>query len=87
MNKIEQYDIITLKNGNEYTVIKILNEQQKKYYLLAPIDEAEEPDMENIKIMEEVINGNKTLVQDIKDEELLKKLSKMFLQSLRESLE
>ena len=87
MENIELYDIITLDNNEEYSVIKMLEEEGKKYYLLAWVDEEEEPDLENIKIVEEVIENGKTLLEEIEDEELLKKLSKQFLQSLRETLD
>ena len=87
MENIELYDIITLDNNEEYSVIKILEEEGKKYYLLAWVDEEEEPDLENIKIVEKVIENGKTLLEEIEDEELLKKLSKQFLQSLRETLD
>ena len=39
MKKIELYDIITLEDNTEYTVLKILQEENKKYCLLAPVDE------------------------------------------------
>ena len=87
MENIELYDIITLDNNEEYSVIKILEEEGKKYYLLAWVDEEEEPDLENIKIVEKVIENGKILLEEIEDEELLKKLSKQFLQSLRETLD
>ena len=87
MKNIELYDIITLENDEEYTVLKILNDGDKKYYLLAWVDEDEEPDMENIKIVEEKIIDEKTMIEEVDDENLLKKLSKEFLSSLRETLE
>ena len=87
MNKIEPYDIITLENNDEYTVIKIVEENDKKYYLLAWIDENEEPDMENVKIVKEIIEDGKTKIEEIEDEQLANKLSKKFLSALRESME
>ena len=87
MKPIELYDIITLKDKTEYAVLKILENQGKKYLLLAPVDEEEEPDMEAIKIVEEVIENNKTMIQEEEDEERLKELSKLFLSSIRETLE
>ncbi len=87
MENIELYDIITLDNNEEYTVIKKLEKDNKKYYLLAWVDEEEEPDLENIKIVEEILENGKILLEEIDDEQLLKKLSKEFLQSLRETLD
>ena len=87
MKNIELYDIITLDNDEEYTVLKILNEGGKEYLLLAWVDEEEEPDMEKIKIVEKVIENDKIIMEEVEDETLLKKLSKDFLTSLRESIE
>ena len=87
MKEIELHDIITLDNNEEYTVLKVLNNDSKRYYLLAWVDEEEEPDMENIKIVEEIKQNNRIMIEEVEDEQLLKKLSKEFLASLRESLE
>ena len=84
MKEIELYDIITLDNQEEYTVVKILKENEKKYFLLAPVDEEEEPDFENIKIVEEKIENNEIIIEEIDDENLLKDLSNKFLTLLRE---
>ncbi|MDD5826872.1 MAG: hypothetical protein PUD25_03810 [Bacilli bacterium] len=86
MKKIELYDIITLEDNTEYAVLKMLQEENKKYCLLAPVDEEEEPDMEAIKIVELKEENNKTVVEEI-DEELNKKLAKKFLNLLREGIE
>lgn len=87
MNEIELYDIITLDNDEEYTILKMINENGKKYYLLAPVDEEEEPDLDNVKIVEEVFENGRLKVEEVEEEQLLKKLSKEFLSLLRESLE
>lgn len=86
MKKIELYDIITLEDNTEYTVLKILLEENKQYILLAPVDEDEEPDMEAIKIVELKEENTKTIIEEI-DEELNKKLAKKFLNLLREGIE
>lgn len=86
MKKIELYDIITLEDNTEYTVLKMLQEENKQYCLLAPVDEEEEPDMEAIKIVELKEENSKTIVEEI-DEELNKKLAKKFLNLLREGIE
>ena len=83
MKEIELYDIITLDNGNEYTVLKSLKKQNQKYYLLAPINENEEPDMDNIKIVEEIIQEEKIRIQEETNEEKIKQLAKEFLSSLK----
>lgn len=87
MKEIELYDIITLDNDEEYTVIKKLKDNKQEYYLLAPVDEEEEPDVEKIKIVEVLNKNNQTVVEEIEDEKLLKRLAKEFFNSLREGLE
>lgn len=86
MKNLELYDIITLEDKTEYTVLKIIKEEQKTYCLLAPLDEDEEPDMENVKIVEiEETNKETSLIE--LDNETTARLAKKFLNSLRESLE
>ena len=41
MKEIELYDIITLGDDSEYTILKILKDSGKKYYLIAPVNEEE----------------------------------------------
>ena len=65
MKEIELYDIITLEDDTEYTALKMINKNEKKYCLLAPVDEEEELDMENIKIVELIKENNETVIQDI----------------------
>lgn len=87
MKEIELYDIITLADQTEYTVLKKLKNHDKEYFLLASVDEEEEPDMENIKIVEVIKEDDKIIVQEEEDEDRLKEFSKLFLNSLRETLE
>ncbi len=86
MREIELYDIITLEDNTEYTVLKIIDKGEKKYCLLAPVDEDENPDMENIKIVELIKENNDTIIEDVEDE-LSQKLAKEFLKLLREGIE
>ena len=87
MKQLELYDIITLDNDEEYTILKIIQNEEKTYLLLAWIDEDEEPDMEKIKIVEQVQENNQIAIEEIKDEKQIKKLSKLFLESLKGILE
>ena len=87
MKEIEIYDIITLDNNEEYTVIKKINEQGKKYLLLAPVDEDENPDVESIKIVEQKNENNILKIEDIKNNDTLKRLSTTFLSELRKGLD
>lgn len=87
MKEIETYDIITLDNNEEYTVIKKINEQGKQYLLLAPVDEDENPDVESIKIVEQKNENNILKIVDVKNNDTLKRLSTTFLSELRKGLD
>ena len=86
MEPIELYDIITLEDGEEYTAIKILTEGNNKYLLLAWTNEDENIDLEKIRIVKEIKKNDKILIEEVDDEGLLKKLSKTFLESLKDDL-
>ena len=86
MKKIELYDIITLEDNTEYTILKMLSEGNKNYCLLAQLDEDEEPNMEELKIVELKKENDKTIVEEL-DEELNRSLAKKFLNLLREGIE
>lgn len=83
MKKIELFDIITLENDEEYTLIKKLKKQEKEYLLIAPVNEEENPDLENAKIVEMIEENNKVIIEDVENTELLEKLSNEFLALLR----
>lgn len=85
MKKIELYDIITLEDDVEYTVLKMLTKNNKNYCLLAPVDQEEEPDMENLKIVELIASNEETRVEE-PEEEITQKLAKDFLKLLREEI-
>ena len=85
MKEIELYDIITLDNDEEYTVVKEIKEKDKTYYLLVPVDEEEEPDVENIRIVEKIIKGDKIKIKDVEKNEC-KRLSDLFIEELRKGI-
>ena len=85
MKEIELYDIITLENDEEYTVVKEIKEKDKTYYLLVPVDEEEEPDVENIRIVEKIIKGDKIKIKDVEKNEC-KRLSDLFIEELRKGI-
>lgn len=84
MKSLELYDIITLNNEKEYTILRKIEYQGQNYDLIAPIDTEEEPDMENIKIVKEIIQGEKIIIEEETDEEKRKKISLKFLDSIKE---
>lgn len=79
MKQIELYDILTLSNDKEYTVLRMIDLEEKTYYLLAEIDEEENPILDEMKIVE-VIENN-TLIE-VKEESLLKELTELFASAL-----
>lgn len=85
MKEIELYDIITLENDEEYTVVKEIKEKDKTYYLLVPVDEEEEPDVENIRIVEKIIKDDKIKIKDVEKNEC-KRLSDLFIEELRKGI-
>lgn len=85
MNKIELYDIITLANNEEYTVLEIVDKFEKRYLLLSPVDENEEPNFDIIKIVEEINENNKTTIKEVIDESIIVDLSERFLNKLEEN--
>lgn len=81
MKEIKLYDILTLSDDKDYTVLKIIDKNMKKYYLLSETDKEEVPNLENMKIVEK-INDYKLSV--VKDKKLLLELTKLFASSLEE---
>lgn len=86
MKEIELYDIITLGDDSEYMILKMLKETERKYYLIAPVNEQEEPNMQELKIVEEIKNDGKLIIQEETNERHLENLSKQFLELLKEDL-
>jgi len=84
MKEIELYDIITLEDNTEYTVVKSTLYQGNKYYLIAPIDENEDPNMNLIKIVKELKDNALISIIEETDETKIKELSKIFLDNLTE---
>lgn len=79
MKQIELYDILTLSNNKEYTVLRMIDLEEKTYYLLAEIDEEENPILDEMKIVE--VSGNSTLTE-VKEETLLTELTELFASAL-----
>lgn len=86
MKELDLYDIITIDNDKEYTILKNTNFNDRKYYLIAPVNKEEEIDAENIKIVEEIKKEGKIMIQEVINEETLKALSKIFLNSIKEDI-
>lgn len=78
MKEIELYDIITLENNKEYTVLRLLELDENTYYLLSEIDDDENPNLEEIRIVE-ILNNT---LQDITNQTKLEELKELFISSL-----
>ena len=78
MKEIELYDIITLENNKEYTVLRLLELDENTYYLLSEIDDDENPNLEEIRIVE-ILNNT---LQDVTNETKLEELKELFISSL-----
>lgn len=86
MKELDLYNIITIDNDKEYTILKNTNFNDRKYYLIAPVNKEEEIDAENIKIVEEIKKDGKIMIQEVINDETLKVLSKIFLNSIKEDI-
>ena len=83
METVELYDILTLSNNKEYTVLRKLDIDNKKYYLLSEIDSEENPIIDSLKIVE--YDNNKTLTE-IKEEKLLIELTELFISAIEANI-
>lgn len=79
MNELELYDILTLSDDKEYTILRKTTFKEKDYYLLSEIDEEETPTLDKLKILEYQL-PNKLL--EITDDKLLQELGKIFTRDL-----
>ena len=79
MKELELYDILTTSNNKEYTILRMINLEEKEYFLLAEIDEEENPILDELKIVE--YKDQNTLLE-ITNEDLLKELGELFTSAL-----
>lgn len=78
---IELYDILTLENNKNYTVVKYLPYNEEEYYFLIEVDEEEEILDEQMIVKKVVIDGE-IGVAPIEDEEEFKEIKEMFINML-----
>ena len=72
MDKLE-YELVTLYNGKQYFVLESLMYEYDIYDLVLNVE-----DENDIKIVIQEIKNGKTVLNDVKDEYLLKTLGSMF---------
>lgn len=83
MKELELYDIITLDDGSEYTILEMMIENNQRYYFIAPIDNEENPDIEKIKVVKETKTNGLIMIEEENNDEIVKKLSNIFLEKLQ----
>ena len=72
MDKLE-YELVTLNNGKQYFVLDSIMHEYNIYDLILNVE-----DESDIKIVAQEIKNGKTVLNDVKDEFILKTLSAMF---------
>ena len=82
---MELYDIITLDNGKDYVISKMLTYNEKDYLLLLEVDKDENLLNENL-IVEKQSDNNGDYVRDITDEKLKQIISEKFAKMLLEDI-
>lgn len=82
---MELYDIITLDNGKDYVISKMLIYNEKDYLLLLEVDKDENLLNENL-IVEKQSDNNGDYVRDITDEKLKQIISEKFAKMLLEDI-
>ena len=76
MDRLE-YELVTLNNGKQYFVLESLMYEYDIYDLVLNVE-----DENDIKIVVQEIKNGKTILNDVKDEYLLKTLSAMFKEKI-----
>ena len=77
MDKLE-YELVTLRNGNQYFVLEDLLYKYDTYDLVLNVE-----DENDIKIVLQEVKNGKTVLTDINDEVLLSELSPLFEERIR----
>ena len=76
MDKLE-YELVTLYNGKQYFILDSLMYEYDTYDLILNVE-----DESDIKIVIQEIKNGKTVLNDVKDDYLLKTLSSMFKEKI-----
>ena len=76
MDKLE-YELVTLYNGKQYFILDSLMYEYDTYDLILNVE-----DESDVKIVIQEIKNGKTVLNDVKDEYLLKTLSSQFKEKI-----
>ena len=82
---MEQYDILTLDDGNDYVINKITNYNGKEYFLLIKVDKDENLLDEKL-IVEKRLNGKDYVLATVDDDLVYQTVSAIFTKMLLEDL-
>ena len=77
MDKLE-YELVTLRNGNQYFILEDLLYKYDTYDLVLNVE-----DENDIKIVLQEVKNGKTVLTDVNDEVLLSELSPLFEERIR----
>lgn len=77
MDKLE-YELVTLKNGNQYFVLEDILYEYDTYDLILNVE-----DESDIKIVLQEIKNGKLVLTDVDDTELLRNLAPLFDERIR----
>ena len=77
MDKLE-YELVTLKNGKQYFVLEDILFEYDTYDLILNVE-----DENDIKIVLQEVKNGKTVLTDIEDETILRKVAPLFDERIR----
>ena len=83
--ELELYDIITLSNNKEYTILRMIEEEDGNTYFLLALMNGGEP-TDTLEIGRYVKNDDEERIEMIEDEDKLNLLKEDFMQLLDEDM-
>ena len=83
--ELELYDIITLSNKKEYTILRMIEEEDGNTYFLLALMNGDEP-TDTLEIVRYVKNDDEERIEMIEDEDKLNLLKEDFMQLLDEDM-
>lgn len=76
------YDTVVLSDGNSYSVMGETDYNGEKYYLLSKVIGDDELSLDDFRFVLCNMRDGKTLFKDVKDENLLLELGKIFAKQM-----
>ena len=77
MDKLE-YELVTLKNGKQYFVLEDILYEYDTYDLILNVE-----DENDIKIVLQEVKNGKTVLTDVEDKDILKKVAPLFEERIK----